>query len=36
MTHKGLTAQADSMTQCWHWKESDKILHVVGVKLVSS
>lgn len=30
MTHKGLTAQAESMTQCWHWKETDKILHVVS------
>jgi hypothetical protein len=31
MTHKGLTAQAESMTQCWHWTENDKILHVVSI-----
>lgn len=29
MTHKSLTAQAESMTECWHWKESDKVLHVL-------
>lgn len=31
MTHKSLTAQAKSMTECWHWKEDDKVLHVVSV-----
>lgn len=30
MTHKSLTAQAQSMTECWHWTSDDKILHVVS------
>jgi acyl-CoA synthetase (AMP-forming)/AMP-acid ligase II len=37
MTHKSLTAQAKSMTECWHWSENDKVLHVVraGSKLTT-
>lgn len=33
MSHKGLTAQAQSMTEAWHWTENDKILHVVRTKV---
>ena len=29
MLHRGLVAQAQSMTDCWHWKEDDKVLHVL-------
>jgi len=29
MTHKSLTAQAKSMSECWHWTENDKVLHVL-------
>lgn len=29
MSHKSLAAQAQSMTECWHWTENDKILHVL-------
>ena len=33
MTHKSLTAQAKSMTECWQWSENDKVLHVVRARL---